>query len=250
MGQQKGPLRLRGTHGDFTFAETKDGYVWKKKAIVDKNRLALKTMERVRNNMAEFSTAGRAVKLIREAFKTQISIAKDRHLTPRLQVAVVKVVKADTVHPHGKRTAATGDLVLLEQFQCNPKALFNTVLGTDHSSSIDRATGDVTLIVPPFIPENRLVKPDGSTHFRISATCSEIDFENNTFVTKTEQSALLPIDRLATAEISLTNTMTPGSTLPIFLAAGIQFSELVNGFETPIVGGDSSALCFVKIDQA
>ncbi len=249
MGQQKGPLRLRGTHGDFTFAETKDGYVWRKKAIVDKNRLALKTMERVRNNIAEFSTAGRAVKLIREAFKTQISIAKDRHLTPRLQVAVVKVVQGDTVHPHGLRTAATGDPALLEQFQCNPKALFSTVLGTDHSSSIDRATGNAILTVPPFIPDNCLVKPDGSTHFRISASCSEIDFENNSFETKMEQTALLPIDRLATAAIVLTNTMTPGSTLPVFLAAGIQFSQVVNGFETPIVGGDSCALCFVKVDN-
>jgi len=249
MGQQKGALKLTGTHGNFTFVKTKDGFVWKEKSEIEKERfLKDKAFKPQRDNGIEFGRAGKAVKLMRIAFQDQIGPVKDRILTARMQKRMVQVVKSDTTHRRGGRLVELGDLSYLEQFPINGNAGLEKSFKTEYTASVDRASGDVKLSVPAFIPVNCLEKPESGTHFRLVCAASEIDFAGNKSNTVSSETALMPIDDLPTAAITLTGQLTPASTLPIFLAVGIRFSEVVNGFEDPVEGGEHNALDFVKID--
>lgn len=246
MGHQKGALKLRGTHGDFVFAQTKNGFVWKEKPLVDKSR---QIDQRVKNNFTEFGTAGRAVKLIRDAFRDQIKYAKDRLLTSRMQTLMLQAIKADPVNDHGLRNAMQGDLAILTDFQCNAKAVLRDIIGSNFTTAIDRVAGSTDFNQPGFVPKQDLSVPDGATHFRIEISCSEIDFANGTHLVNTVSSPVLLIDNVMTAPIVLHNSISPNSTLPIFLAVGIRFAQVVNSSATWISNGEHSALSFVEIDQ-
>ena len=250
MKAQQGALKLQGTHGNFTFVKTADGFLWKEKMQISKERLANdEAYAPQRDQMAEFARAGKAVKLLREAFKDQVLHAKDRRLTPRMQQLMVKVVKADfdPTHGRGQRTVQDGDLGLLEQFQFNKNAHLNDVLPADYTAAIDRTTGELRLDLPAFLI-SKLVHPPRATDFRITLAGSEVDFAAGKFQSAAADSGMLPLTNGTQAPIALSCTLTPNSDLPIFLAAGIEFIEVVNGFEYPIVGGVSNALCLVKVD--
>ncbi|MGZ3821630.1 MAG: hypothetical protein ACXVB6_13620, partial [Mucilaginibacter sp.] len=63
-------------------------------------------------------------------------------------------------------------------------------------------------------------------------------------------SDLLPWDATATTLINLTSTLTPGSSLPLFLVLGIEFYQEVNGEEYPLKNGSFNALSIVKVSAA
>src|SRR6478672_7043724 len=71
MPQQKGLIKLRGTMADINFYKTKEGYMAREKATVDKERIATDAKyARTRENMAEFGRAGKAGKVLRKAMKS------------------------------------------------------------------------------------------------------------------------------------------------------------------------------------
>ena len=148
--QQKGALKLRGTHGDFNFAQTQDGFVWREKAKFDKE--AFLKNPQIAKTVSEFTRAGKAVKLLRTAFEKQMKKAKDSRLTSRMQRQLMAVIASDSTHDWGARTVIDGDPVHLQLFQCNPDSLFSAMLGTEYNCSIDRATGEVLFNVPSFVP--------------------------------------------------------------------------------------------------
>ena len=247
MGKQKGALKLRGTHGDFNFAHTADGFIWREKAKFDKAKF-LKNPQIIAN-IAEFARAGKAVRLFRSAFETQITKAKDRRLTPRLQKQMVKVLRSDTTHKRGDRLITSGDPVHLDQFQCNANALFGSTLGAAYDVTIDRATGEVMFNVPSFIPLECMKKPDLATHFTIVTAASELDFDGNTFNTAAASTGLMPIDDLASAPVALSCMLTPGTGLPVYVVAGLKFTQVENGFTYPLKGDEYNSMCIVKIDH-
>ena len=76
---------------------------------------------------------------------------------------------------------------------------------------------------------------------------AEIDFENETFVTDTKESGILPWNSTATAIINMANAVTAASTHPLFLLLGIQFFQQVNGTNYPLKNGAFNALSIVKV---
>jgi hypothetical protein len=76
---------------------------------------------------------------------------------------------------------------------------------------------------------------------------AEVDFENETFVTDSKESGILPWDASATAVINLANAVTANSTHPLFLLLGIQFFQQVNGVNYPLKNGAYNALSLVKV---
>lgn len=250
MKAQQGALKLQGTHGNFTFVKTADGFLWKEKMQISKERLATdEAFAPQRDQMAEFARAGKAVKLMRTAFKDQVKTAKDRRLTPRLQQQMVKVVKADydPDHGRGKRTVEAGDLSLLAEFQFNKSAHLNDVLSAEYTAAIDRTTGELTLDLPEF-ESSKFAYPKRATNFRIILAGSEIDFAGGVFKSAATDSGLLPLIPGTNPPLSLSCALTAGTTLPIFLAVGIEFVEVVNGHKYPIIGGNYNSLCLVKVD--
>ncbi|OUD43422.1 hypothetical protein FPG102_05595, partial [Flavobacterium psychrophilum] len=112
---------------------------------------------------------------------------------------------------------------------------------------IDRPTGVIEVTLASFIPSNMIAAPSGTTHFKIISAGAEVDFEAETFVVEYSETAILPWDSVATAVITQTNTVTPASTKPLFLALGVEFYQLVNGQMYALKNGAYNPLSLAKV---
>ena len=248
MPKQRGIIKIEGTIGDMTFMKTKDGYIVKEKTIISGDRIATEpAFQRTRENNSEFGRAGKGVKLLRTAFRNAIQNSKDHRVTSRLTKEMVKVIKADTTSTRGMRNVVDGEAEMLEGFDFNSNAnLGNTIYAT-YTPSIDRVGGILMLEIKAFTPSTDIVAPEGTTHFKIVTAGSEIDFENETFISDFKDTGILPLDNNVVAPIILKNTVTANSTHPLFLMLGIQFFQQVNGVDYPLKNGAFNALKMVKV---
>jgi hypothetical protein len=248
MAKQKGIMKLEGTIGDITFYKTQDGYIAKENVTVSAARIASDpAFQRTRENMSEFGRAGKASKLIRNAFRTLLKDAKDSKVTGRLTGAMMKVIKADAVSARGLRNVMDGETELLTGFEFNNNAKLGTTLFAPFTGVINRVSGTLTINMPGFVPSDKIGAPAGSTHFKIVSMGAEIDFEQEVFVAAEQNSAILPIDTATTADLSLQNTVTANSIHPLFLLLGIQFFQFVNGVYYPLKDGGFNSLSLVNV---
>ncbi len=251
MARQRGIMKLEGTIGDITFYKSKDGYLAKEKGGIPAERIANDpNFQRTRENGAEFGRAGAAGKVLRKALRALLQNAKDPRVVSRLTTEMVKVIQADTTSVRGLRNVIDGEAELLEGFDFNINAKLGTTLYAPFTASIDRVTGGCEVIIPAFIPMNMVAPPGGTTHFKIVSAAAEIDFENETFVVDSNETAILPWDGAPTANINHTNALTAASTHPLFLVLGIQFFQEVNGVKYSLKNGAFNALALVKVDGA
>lgn len=248
MAKLKGPLKIQGTLGDITFAKTTDGYIAKEKTSLDGKRIATDpSFQRTRENGAEFTRAGKAGKLLRNAVHGLLQNAKDNRVASRLTREMMKVIKADATSPRGFRNVIDGEAEMLQGFEFNVNAKLGSTLYTPYTSSIDRVTGIVSISFPSFIPADKIVAPAGTTHFKIVSAGAEMDFEKENFITDSKDSGIIAWDSTATAVINLSNTVSPNSTHPLFLVMGIQFYQQVAGINNPLKNGAFNALSVVKV---
>ncbi|MCU7549227.1 hypothetical protein OCK74_08875 [Chitinophagaceae bacterium LB-8] len=249
MAKQMGIIKLKGTIGDITFYKSQDGYLAREKGGVDGDRIATDAaFERTRENGAEFGRAGKAAKLLRVAIQGLLQNVSDSRLASRLTTEMVKVVKADATSDRGQRNVLDGELELLQGFEFNINGKLTTALYAPYDATITRATGQCTVAVPPFIPANMIAAPVGATHFKITSGAAEVDFEAGKYVVQTQQTAMLPLDNMPTAAISLESTLTPASTHPLFQVLGIEFLQSVNGEFYPLKNGAFNALALIKVE--
>lgn len=249
MAKQSSFITLEGTMGGITFVRTQDGYQARVKTSLNASRIASDpTFIRTRENASEFGRAGKAVKVFRTAVRTLLKNAKDRRSSSRLVKEMMKVIHADTTSVRGKRNVIDGEAELLQGFEFNVNAQMSSVLFASYQSSIDRVTGQLEVTVPSFIPINDLVAPEGSTHFKLVSAGAEIDFEAETNVESNTASPVIPLDAVATAPITLTNSVTANSSHPLFLLFGIQFFQQTNGINYPLKNGAYNALSLVKVN--
>jgi hypothetical protein len=250
MAKQNGLVRLLGTIGDMTYYKSRDGYMAKEKTIISADRIASDPkFSRTRENMAEFGNACTSGKTLRHSFNTVLKNAKDGRVVSRLSKAMMQVIKSDTVNGRGSRTVATGDLLLLKGFEFNAGAILGSTVFAPYTVDVNRATGNVSISVPPFVPLSAIIVPQGATHFALLAGAAAIDFAAQTFESATTQSAPVAWDTNATAQITLSLALPPGSTLPVFVALGIQFYQQVNGSQYPLTDKSFNALSLVTVDK-
>ena len=248
MAKQKGIIKLKGTIGDITFYKTQDGYLAREKGGIDADRIANDpNFQRTRENGEEFGTAGKAGKMLRTSIRALLQNISDGRMVGRLTQEMVKVIQADVTSVRGKRNVIDGEAELLEGFEFNIRSKLGTTLFAPFTAVIDRVAGTLIANIPSFIPINMVAAPGGSTHFKIISAGAEVDFENETFVVDTNESAQLPLDSVATAVINLANTVTANSPSPLFLALGIEFYQDVNGVKYPLKNGSYNALSLVKV---
>ena len=249
MAKQKGIVKLEGTIGDITFFKTEDGYMARENSPVSGDRIATDpAFQRTRENGAEFGRAGKAGKVLRNAVRTLLLNAKDNRVSSRLTGEMMKVIKADATNPRGMRNVIDGEATLLQGFDFNVNAKLGTSLYMPYTSVIDRVAGTLTVNLPAFNPAEQIAAPAGTTHFKIVSMGAEVDFENETFVTDTKETTVLPWDSTATAVINLANAVTANSTHPLFLLLGIQFFQQVNGTNYSLKNGAYNALSIVKVN--
>ena len=250
MARQKGIIKLKGTIGDITFYKTQDGHLAREKGGIDASRIASDpAFQRTRENGSEFGRAGKAGKILRTALRPLLINSADGRMVSRLTQAMVKVIQADTVSERGLRNVIDGEAELLFGFEFNIRGKLGTTLFAPFVATIDRVAGEITVDLASFIPANMIAAPSGTTHYKIISGGAEIDFEAETFVVATSETAIVPWDASPTAVISQTNEVTPASTKPIFLALGVEFYQQINGQMYPLKNGAFNPLSIAKVDS-
>jgi hypothetical protein len=250
MARQKGIIKLKGTIGDITFYKTQDGHLAREKGGIDASRIANDpAFQRTRENGSEFGRAGKAGKLLRTALRPLLINSADGRMVSRLTQTMMKVIQADSVSERGLRNVIDGEAELLFGFEFNIRGKLGTSLYAPFVAAIDRVSGEITVDIASFVPANMIAAPSGTTHFKIISGGAEVDFEAETFVVTTAETAILPWDETPTAVISQTNAVTPASTKPLFLALGVEFYQQINGQMYPLKNGAFNPLSIAKVDS-
>ncbi len=249
MAKQRGIIKLEGTIGDITFHKSKDGYIAKEKSAVSADRIATDpAFQRTRENGAEFGRAGKAGKLLRNSLRSLLQKTSDSRMVSRLTKEMVRVIQADVTSTRGMRNVIDGEAELLTGFDFNENAKLSTTLYAPFTTSLNRASGELVVNIPPFVPADMIAAPSGTTHFKILSAGSEVDFTQGVFVADSKESAVLPWNQTVTLAIELVNQVTANSTHPLFLALGIEFMQEVNGVRYPLKNGSYNALALVKVN--
>jgi hypothetical protein len=250
MARQKGIIKLKGTIGDITFYKTQDGHLAREKGGIDASRIKSDpAFQRTRENGSEFGRAGKAGKLLRVALRPLLINSSDGRMVSRLTQAMVKVLQADLISERGLRNVIDGEAELLFGFEFNIRGKLGTSLYAPFVGAIDRVTGEISVDLASFVPSNMIAAPSGTTHFKIISAGAEVDFEAETYVVSTSETAILPWDVTPTAAINQVNAVTPASTKPLFLALGIEFYQEVNGQMYPLKNGAFNPLAIAKVDS-
>ncbi|SDW83508.1 hypothetical protein [Aequorivita viscosa] len=250
MAKQKGILKLKGTMGDVTFYKTADGYLAREKGGVDKNRIMSDPkFKRTRENGMEFGTAGKAGQLIRKANRLLLRQASDNRVISRLVRSLMLVIQSDTINRRGLRTVQDGDMSLLHRFDFNQKAKLDTVFFSGYSHTFDRMTGLYEVEIADFVPKDTIEAPRGTTHIKISAAVSALDFLGRSFEEDHDETPMIPWDDVPQAAITLTANVSGGSLLPILQLIGVSFYQEVNGEMYLLRNGVFNALSIVGVDQ-
>ena len=250
MARQKGIIKLKGTIGDITFYKTQDGHLAREKGGIDAQRIATDpAFQRTRENGSEFGRAGKAGKILRTALRPLLLNSADSRMVSRLTQSMVKVIQADTTSERGLRNVIDGEAELLFGFEFNIRGKLGTSLFAPFTATIDRVAGTLDADLASFVPSNMIAAPSGTTHFKMVSGGAEVDFEAETFVVATSETAILPWDATATAAINLSNAVTANSTSPLFLALGIEFYQEINGQMYPLKNGAYNPLSIVKVDS-
>ena len=249
MAKQKGIIKVKGTIGDMTFYKSQDGYIVKERTSLEGSRIATDpAFQRTRENGSEFGRAGKAGKVLRNAIRNQLQNAKDNRVVSRLTTEMLKVIKADATSTRGQRNVIDGETELLAGFEFNINAKLGTTVFVPHGSTINRATGELIVHIPVFIPVNMIAAPAGTTHFKFISAGTEIDFENEISITDAHESEMLELNSADTAVIDLVNTVTANSPHPLFILLGIQFFQEVNLIKYPLKNGTFNALAIVQVE--
>jgi hypothetical protein len=250
MARQSGIIKLKGTIGDISFYKTSDGHLAREKGGVDASRIKNDpAFQRTRENGAEFGSAGKGGKVIRNAIRVLLQNAKDKRVVSRLTTNLLKVVKTDAINERGMRTIQDGNLGLLKGFEFNTNGKLGSTLFATYSSTFDRATGDVAVDIVAFAPTIRIAAPSGTTHFKVVTGAAELDFAGETSAFENDETAVLPYDSAMGAAISLTTTAPANSTNPVIIVLGVEFYQEVNGAMYPLKNGSYNALSVIEVDQ-
>ena len=247
MARQKGIIKLKGTIGDITFYKTQDGHLAREKGGIDASRIASDpAFQRTRENGSEFGRAGKAGKLLRTAFRPLLLNSADGRMVSRLTQRMVKVIQADLISVRGLRNVIDGEAELLFGFEFNIRGKLGTSLFAPFVANIDRVAGEIKVDIASFVPANMLAAPTGTTHFKIISGGAEVDFEAETYVVATSETAILPWDSTPTTAISQVNAVTANSTNPLFLTLGVEFYQEINGQMYPLKNGAFNPLSIAK----
>ncbi|POY36263.1 hypothetical protein C3K47_10940 [Solitalea longa] len=248
MAEQKGIIKFKGSIGDISFYKSKDGYMARERGGIDASRIANDPkFQRTRENGAEFGRAGKAGKLLRSALRTVVYQGADSRMTARLMRDMMKVIKADAVNDRGQRQVMDGEVELLTGFEFNEQGKVSTTVFMPYTPAIDRATGQLTVSIPAFVPNQTIAAPTGTTHFTLKVAGALVDFEAENYVVDVKDTGMLALDNTATTIQPLVCAVTPASTKPLFIALGIEFYQQINSKFYLLSNGAFNGLALVNI---
>lgn len=250
MAKQSGIIKLKGSIGDITFYKSQDGFLAREKGGVDKERFQSDpNFQRTRENASEFGSAGKSSKVFCTAIRPVLNKTRDSRMFSRLVKIMMQVIKADQTSVRGRRNVLDGELILLKGFEFNANAKLAATVYAPYTVEIDRVAGVLNVVIPGFVPDNQIVAPSGTTHFRFISAGAAVDFENETFGLAQHISREIPLSSAATDEIVLSNNIRmENSPNPLFVVFGIEFLQQVNGVFYALNNGSFNALSVVSVD--
>lgn len=205
--------------------------------------------ERTRENMAEFGRAGKAASLIREIFRDVTIFAKDKVTQARLLKVLKRVLLTDPVNDRGARTVQNGDPQQLKGFNFNNKAALRETLYVRCPVTIDRAAGQATIAIPALVPRIMVQAPGGTTHYRIVAGVTTVNFDTEVYTYQRASTDELPWDHVLAPATDLSLTFPANSPETIILAMGIEFSQKVNNQSYALKTGECNATTIVAVSK-
>ena len=205
--------------------------------------------ERTRENMEEFSRAGKAAKLLRSIFRDVTIHAKDRITQARLVKVTSRIVMADPINERGKRTVNNGDLQQLHDFHFNVRAGIKDVLFVRCPMSFNRVSGEVTVNIPSFVPRISVQQAPGTTHFRILAAAAAVNFDTEQHEYAMQATPELPFTSDPTQAAALTLALPANSKDIVVAALGIEYYQMVNSRSYALKSGEYNATTIVLIDK-
>ena len=245
-------LKLQGSMGETTFMKQKNGNNWRAqdKLVISPERFKSDPkFARVRENASEFSRAAQGAKLLRSSISGLVKDVKDKNLSSRMFQKMMAVIKTDLASPRGGGNLIDGDLTILRNFRFNPSADLNKVFYPLVVPHIDRLNGQMTVIVPSFVPTLDLKLPGGATHFQFVSAGIEIDFEQGTFKTDIQKGVEELYQGQATSALTLTLTCTPTTTHPLFLVFGIKYFDSSGSVMSPMLSASTNVLEIVAVSK-
>ncbi len=255
MAEQIGLIKYKGNLGGLS------GYSQGGKALIRRAGGGSKeqfnnsaTMERTRENAAEFGNAASSGKLLRDAMRIVISQGSDKYLTARVTQKMSEVIKKDGVNARGQRGVLDDETGLFEGFDFNQNAIFGSVVYLKPEVSVNRQTGEVLAKMPGHNSRIVIAAPRGATHYRFFGCASNINFELSEFTTLDDESDFIEVGNAAVPETVLDVSLGDGQnqnlnlTSPIFVAVGVSFFQDVNGEKYPLKNGSYNAVKIAKVD--
>lgn len=243
-------IQLQGSFGDVTYYKRNDGsYGFKRKSVISKERIATDpAFLNLRKTGIEFNNAALCGKNLRGAFASLMTNA-DNKVVSRLLKVMKNVIKADTTNNIGERRVASGDLMLLQDFDFNRHSPLSAALRAPYSTTITRSSGTVAISIPAFVPSVLLAIPQNATHFKIMAAAQAIDFTATKVpVANTTSSTYQTADSNLTTAISLSLTVPTATTDPIFVVMGVQFYTEINGNQNPVSNSAFNAISIIEVN--
>lgn len=251
--------------GSFLFNQHKESLSWagqlfiqsqkRKKMPTDERKLVSAdrvkndpVFERTRENMAEFTRAGKAAKLMRTIFREVMVNAKDRITQARLVKVFSRIITTDPLNARGERTVNKGDLRQLQGFNFNGRAGIKDSFFVRCPVSLNRAVGQVGINIPAFVPRNMVEGIGGTTHFRIVAAAATINFDTEAYEFSMQSTPDLPWDHDLTDPATLTMALPGNSPDVIVTALGIEYYQRVNSRSYALKTGELNATTVVLVD--
>lgn len=250
MAKQIGAFKAKGSIGDFSFYKTRDGAMVRMKGGVDGDRIKKDpAFARTRENGLEFGRAAKRGQLIRSALRSLIARSKDSRVASRMLKQVMDVMHSDSLSARGERDVLLGELNLLTGFEFNKYAPLESTLFVQSTILIDRGNGELSISLPDFTADSEIHAPDGSTHFRLVAGCSEIDWVSKGYLSDTYEGSWTALNNSVQPASTISLSFPANSLLSLVAVLGIEFGQEVNTQMYPLNNGAHNSLKIVVGDQ-
>lgn len=250
MARQKGILTLEGKAGTLSFYQGRDGFAARQSSGMNGKRIFEDpAFIRTRENGIEFGRAGKAGKLLRTALRTFLLNVADTRVTGRLTREMLKVVQSDPVNGRGERTAGNGDASILNGFEFNIKNPLAQTVFVPFEASIDRNSRTGSVALPAFTPQKFLAAPKGASHYCLLLGIVSADFDGEQTVQTLWTSEPLELTLAEVPAATHSVTLPETAEMPLLLAFGVEFVQVVNGQRYSLNNAEHNALSVVAVDS-
>lgn len=198
---------------------------------------------------AEFGQASRLAGHIKQAFSRWSVNMGGNHLTARLVSPLVKLIRSDTQHRAGNRSAAWGDMRHLEGFEFNES--YRPRMSGVGCGLLRSAQSDQVLVKTRAFEAGALLTPEvsGATHFKVGLLVAAIPLcrHNHTRLFRTfADSALMGAAAVPSMQV-LTDLLIAETPVLYCIALSVAFFRFAGSQSVPWKQGGKDLLRIIKV---